>query len=49
MIAVKVEAWHQVNGCHLHADDSVAEGVCCICEMEAPCDTAEDEAAEWAA
>lgn len=46
---MNVLKWHDVEGCHLHSHDSVAEGVCCICDAEDVCSSAVEQAQEWRA
>lgn len=51
LIAEYIWDWHVAEGCHKHADASVAEGVCCVCDAEDPCKDALDESVdynEWA-
>lgn len=45
-----LKSWHDVEGCCKHSTPSiVAEGSCCICDAEDPCENAIEAAFLWSA
>ena len=46
-IPSEVLEWHRENACCLHNGEPVTDRACCVCDAEAPCEEALEEARLW--